>query len=410
METDRFPIQSSREVDELDLEESDESAKEKDHTSSKPGCIMGEPSTVEANRREAKHVVRAVSTFGVDHQWDRVSGPYPVEDVWGMFEAMSVLLRSLDRGRTSEFIQHDTMRKLRSHYSNRYKTETNMTLALLSDDIGATFLTDEPRFGLWSKRFSQGVHSRMGDNPQPNRTVTVDEMVSIQVLLEEDWCECVRKGDPFGQRVVATNAVVYLSGYVGSLRGEEIPKADLGATSKHLGTSMNHPRQPHVTLALRGRVKGETADRCHLLPLAATTKSGLKPGVWIERLVNVMEFKGIIKGPLIQVLKGRRWVRAKIVDLDPMFHGYLRRVQKRWPEIIPADHDPVKLSSVFRSLRRGSVARARNVKIPQSVIESNARWRKMERGRGRKLAAGMMEHYSDVKAMLETLLQYSLDM
>ena len=250
----------------------------------------------------------------------------------------------------------------------------------------------------------------MGDNPQPNRTVTVDEMVSIQVLLEEDWCECIRKDDPFGQRVVATNAVVYLSGYVGSLRGEEIPKADLGATSKHLGTSMNHPRQPHVTLALRGRVKGETADRCHLLLLAATTKSGLKPGVWIERLVNVMEFKGIIKGPLIQVLKGRRWVRAKIVDLDPMFHGYLRRVQKRWPEIIPADHDPVKLSSVFRSLRRGSVARARNVKIPQSVIESNARWRKMERGRGRKLAAGMMEHYSDVKAMLETLLQYSLDM
>jgi hypothetical protein len=30
METDRFPIQSSREVDELDFEESDESAKEKD--------------------------------------------------------------------------------------------------------------------------------------------------------------------------------------------------------------------------------------------------------------------------------------------------------------------------------------------------------------------------------------------
>jgi hypothetical protein len=117
---------------------------------------------------------------------------------------------------------------------------------------------------------------------------------------------------------------------------------------------------------------------------------------------------GIVKGPLIQTLKGKRWVRGKIVDLDPMFHGYLRQVQKRWPELIPADHDPVKLSSIFRSLRRGSIARARNVKIPQSVIESNARWRKTERARGRRLVAGMMEHYSDVKAMLETLLQYSL--
>jgi hypothetical protein len=45
-------------------------------------------------------------------------------------------------------------------------------------------------------------------------------------------------------------------------------KADLLATAKHFPTSMNHPRLPHGTLALRGRVKGETADRCHLLPLA----------------------------------------------------------------------------------------------------------------------------------------------
>jgi hypothetical protein len=451
METDRFPIQSSKEADEIDFEESDESAKEKDRfrvgrdgdhwvcpfqcdlchfqnvQQRSPGvdardeffllCIRRanldalwarEPSTIEANRRQAKHVRRAAVTFGVDHQWDRVSGPYPVEDTWGMFEATSILLRSLDPGRTSEFIQHDTMRKLRSHYSNRYKAETNMALALLSDDVGATFLTDEPRFGLWSKRFSQGVHSRMGDNPQPNRALAVDEMVAIQTLLEEDWATCSGRRDMRAQRVVATNAVVYLSGFVGSLRGEEIMKADLLATAKHFPTSMNHPRLPHGTLALRGRVKGETADRCHLLPLAATTKSGLEVGRWIGRLISVLESMGIVKGPLIQTLKGKRWVRGKIVDLDPMFHGYLRQVQKRWPELIPADHDPVKLSSIFRSLRRGSIARARNVKIPQSVIESNARWRKTERARGRRLVAGMMEHYSDVKAMLETLLQYSL--
>jgi hypothetical protein len=65
---------------------------------------------------------------------------------------------------------------------------------------------------------------------------------------------------------------------------------------------------------------------------------------------------------------------------------------------MPAGEDPCKLLSIYR---------ARNVKIPQAIIESNARWRKVERGRGKQLAVEMMEHYSDVVAMVETLLQYS---
>jgi hypothetical protein len=42
-----------------------------------------------------------------------------------------------------------------------------------------------------------------------------------------------------------------------------------------------------------------------------------------------------------------------------------------------------------------------------AIIEWNARWRKVERGCGKKLAVGMMDHYSDVVVMVETLLQYS---
>jgi hypothetical protein len=111
-------------------------------------------------------------------------------------------------------------------------------------------------------------------------------------------------------------------------------------------------------------------------------------------------------GPLICCQKGGRWVRGKIVDLDPMFHDYLRRVQVNWRDVMPAGEDPCKLSSIYRSLRRSSVARAWNVKIPQAIIKSNARWKKVERGRGKQLAVGMIEHYSNVVAMVETLLQY----
>jgi hypothetical protein len=196
-----------------------------------------------------------------------------------MFEAAAILLWPLDPGQNSKFIQHDTMRKLQGHFSSRYKCEAHFSLMDISDDIGGTFYTNQPRFGLWSKRFSQGAHSRTGDNPRPNRSVTLDEMQCIQVLLGEDWEIHIGTGQVTGQLVVATNAVVYLAGYCASLRGEEIPETDIGGTSEHPYASVNNRRHPHITLALKGRVKGKTADWCHLLPLAITTTSALRNGL-----------------------------------------------------------------------------------------------------------------------------------
>jgi hypothetical protein len=78
---------------------------------------------VDSNCQEGKHVRRAAKAFGVNHQWDQVTGPYPVKDTWGMFEAAAILLQSLDPGRILKFIQHDTMRKLLGHFSSQYKCE-----------------------------------------------------------------------------------------------------------------------------------------------------------------------------------------------------------------------------------------------------------------------------------------------
>jgi hypothetical protein len=137
-----------------------------------------------------------------------------------------------------------------------------------------------------------------------------------------------------------------------------------------------------------------------------TTTSGLRNGLWIQRLLDTLAMKGITTGQLIWCNKGGWWVHAKIVDLEPMLHDFLGRVQVRWKYVIRAGEDPCKLSIIYGSLQRSLVARAQNVKILQAIIESNARWRKVEQGHGKQLAVGMMEHYSDVVAMVETLLQY----
>ena len=89
-------------------------------------------------------------------------------------------------------------------------------------------------------------------------------------------------GNVNAQLMIATNAVTYFSGFVGGLRGEEIFKLELGPTERHHKSSVNHRRLPHVTLGLKGRVKGESAYRCHLLPLVLVTASRLRVGDWTD--------------------------------------------------------------------------------------------------------------------------------
>ena len=52
-------------------------------------------------------------------------------------------------------------------------------------------------------------------------------------------------------------------------------------------------------------------------------------------------------------------------------------------------------ASLLRSIIKGSVAQARNMQIPKDVIDSNNRWRKVERAGARQITVGMMEYYSE---------------
>ena len=74
-------------------------------------------------------------------------------------------------------------------------------------------------------------------------------------ILEAEWVlgRCLNYD-------TAMEAVIYIVGYCCALRGEEIPKCDLGGTMKHFEESGAHT-SPHVIVALIGRIKGETGLR-----------------------------------------------------------------------------------------------------------------------------------------------------
>ena len=209
-----------------------------------------------------------------------------MEDDWGIYEAIALLHRSLDKGRNKPTVQFRTMRKLRAFFSNRFHTGNASTgMSSLAGVHGSQFFTESPTYRFWFKRFIEGCHRRMGDYVLSNRALTIDELLVIQVLMEEDWNEMEEEGNREAQLHLSMFAVVLTR----SFRGEEISKFDLSTTREHLEESMLHPRHPHVANALKGRVKGETRTQCHLLPVAMKSDSGIENAKWLQCLVDLCE-------------------------------------------------------------------------------------------------------------------------
>ena len=76
-----------------------------------------EPRTVEATRRDSRKLIKVGAQLCLDSILPMM-GSFPVGDPQGMGIAVCMLQRSLDKGRYQHTLQFETVRKLRSAYSN----------------------------------------------------------------------------------------------------------------------------------------------------------------------------------------------------------------------------------------------------------------------------------------------------
>jgi hypothetical protein len=248
----------------------------------------------------------------------------------------------------------------------------------------------------------------MGDVWMPDRSLTIDELLHSLAILDEDWDAYAN--DPDGKLQTALTGFCLTSGFSAGLRGEELPRLDLGAMRKNWREAVHHARYPHVPYVLIGRFKNVTGEKEFFQPVVCKTASGVDNVKWAHRVIEAYAAMGVTAGPVFRVAgkaPGSKVVRSKMGDLDPPFHDILKRVQERWPHVIHASVNVEEEYSVRRSLRRGSTAHAQNMRIDPSIIEANQRWRKHERSRGVLPNMGMMERYSDAKATIQALLRYS---
>ncbi|KAL7563946.1 hypothetical protein ACA910_017561 [Epithemia clementina (nom. ined.)] len=336
--------------------------------------------------------------------------PFPVEDTFGMSTACAMLMKTLRQGRNTTQIQFEMARKVRSTVSNFiHTTPRGVGISTVGQgERAGFFFSGSPTNSQWFKRFMSGCHRQMGDVWIPDKAVTLEEIHAALEILQVEYTtlsHCHRRLEI----CLTASLLLLLVGYTAALRGEEIPQIDIGMIQKYWSEGRDYKCKPHVPLALLGRFKQTNGSlKTFVQPLAPVTTSGIRIQEWIGRMIEEYDKVEVKSGPMFRAPgKGSTPKRATVSHLGALFHNIFKRVQLRHPEIIAPEVKVEDEYSVRRSLRRGATTEAQNRKIPVASIESNNHWKKHMWANGLLPLMSMIKQYTNAKASVESIIQFS---
>jgi hypothetical protein len=240
----------------------------------------------------------------------------------------------------------------------------------------------------------------MGDDIRPDRALTIEVMLAIQ----SHYAQLYELTQSLRERLaISCSCTFFVVEFCAGLRGEELPMMSLDAIRRYYGKPQKANLE-HVMLGLRGRIKGEYKDEhCHLIPIAAVTRSGLEPHKWVGRVLELYGEQGIRGGWMFRG-EGGQYIRQKA--LEPELFEVLREIQREHPEWIDPTEDVGEVYGISRSMRRGYTTHATNVNVGDADITRLARWRNLEAADGKSAThGGMKQHYSEITQMLKSLLR-----
>jgi hypothetical protein len=177
----------------------------------------------------------------------------PVDDVVGHRAAIQMLLYSLESGAYSDdHKQFDTIRKMRSAYSNAWGTSACGTLFNIStgkEDRRKDRLTQCPTDSEWFGTFQLGCKKRMGQDVRPQLGLLIGVMKEYMDRLESKWL--LSTDDRERNLFCAVGAYSALS-YAASLRGNEGFLLDLFGLRQHISKGKHDVEDPHAAAPLLG--------------------------------------------------------------------------------------------------------------------------------------------------------------
>jgi hypothetical protein len=345
-------------------------------------------------------MIRAWQAVGVQPSFPAL-GPHPVEDLFGYGVAIAIVIKSLDPGRYATHQQFESIRKMRATFSNIFMSSKRGTDSLRSfgGDHAKHVLTDSPTQSLFFECFCQGCVRRMGQEVWQNWAIPLPVIHSLLEVLEGDWEAAQTEAQ---KEIISLLGAYTVIAFCGSFRGNEVFLVDLHGTKKYLASP--EVEAGVVIIPLLGRFKGETGDRYHLTPLAATTSSGIQVKRWVSRLVETKEAHGQVRGPLFSTRWGGLVSPAFV---EPELMDRLQGLKDSQIGLIPADVDIFEDFGISCSFRWGAILTAWIRGVDDKHVTLINRWRVFENAKGRRPTLTMKDHYSDIQILLPELVKFS---
>jgi hypothetical protein len=223
-------------------------------------------------------------------------------------------------------------------------------------------------------------------------------------MLELEWETATHVRDRLAVASLGASSVV---AFCGSFQGPELFLVDLHGLMKYGNEQLIWNGIEYVIVPLLGRFKTELGEQYHLTPMVATTRSGLKIKMWIQRLLQVKQEVGLSRGPaFIGPTPGSwayGWYERELLER-------FQQIQGRNPEIIPPDVAVLEEYGLSRSFRRGATSEAKARGTQPDDEDLANRWRTFEGAKGKLPRLAMRDHYADIRLLIPALILFSANM
>ena len=353
-----------------------------------------EKNTVIANHNRIKEILCKWHPFRRSIPLPEISA-WKVEDQMGMGIAMMTLVKSMEKGRITNYTQFDACRHLRGTVSNMYgaTASANEQRQVFKSRDGRVFHShQDPMQSNFMERFMKGMRARMPEESE--RNLPLGGLV-VQRLLEEMEFEWALPTTTAQRKRKLTMTAAYISvTYTLSLRGNEGFWVDGDALCDHIQLGKEDKGTPHVAIALLGFFKGEAGERMHVFVAANITKSGVRIRRWLERVVETLQVEKKRGGPAFCDEEGYILDSQQIEDV---MHPFLDELQgsKGLEQALPRGIDVATYYRCARSFRRGAANTAAVNKVNETTIKFVNRWRSYEKNQGKSPGFDMLQHYTD---------------
>lgn len=380
--------------------------------------------TISSHRREMfaniARCERAQKTPSYPHR-----GPMPMEDTVGMSVLVEMQMKSLHaRGRIKDYVQFDTLRRLRSSYTKAYDSSPLAVGegASFSQGTGRVRPTSCPTQSEFFTDAIRGMENRLGYDTHADHAVSIEAIVKCLHLIKEDAAELALDAETLPE----ANQLFKLGAFIcvltaGGLRGYEGFYTDLAGLRQHLHKGKDGvipdkvkncnnllseeecKNLPHVVLPLLGNFKNRPGTALHLINLASKSMSGLETRWWIEKLVEVAKLEGRVSGPAFATPEGEL---DDSTNYDAGLRKYIKIVQET-TTLIDDDIDVVLWYSTNRTPRKTALTRAKRAGIGGDMQDEMNRWRNVENAKGKRVRFNMRMLYSEACLLMPVTWRYS---